>query len=107
MTKKARADKPPVLSITSVNQSGRDSLGQLLAEPVAGRVQPALDRADRTLELVAHLLERLSLDVERDQRATIEVAELRQSAPDLLRALVAQQVIERRPRLGLERRERI
>ena len=79
----------------------RPVVGQLLAEPVSGRVQPPLDRADRAGELVAHLLERLPLDVERDQRPTVEIAEPIEATPNLPRPLRAQQIIQRRSPLAL------
>src|SRR5437868_2064267 len=54
---------------------GFDVLGQ----PLAGDVQPPLDRADRGVERVRHLDERLPADVERHERLAVEPAELLQA----------------------------
>jgi len=43
----------------------------LAGQPFPGDVQPPLDRAQRRLELVAHLQQRLSVDVERHQRVAV------------------------------------
>src|SRR5438445_11473899 len=48
---------------------------ELVAQPVAGRVQPPLDRTDRAVELGAHLLQRASLEVERDKGPAVEIAQ--------------------------------
>src|SRR5579863_9841420 len=60
---------------------------QLVAQPVAGRVQPALDRADRAVELGAHLLNRAPLEIEGDERPAVQVAQAIETVADTLRIL--------------------
>src|SRR5438067_123579 len=55
---------------------------QRLLQAVARHVQTPLDRADRRLELTAHLLERLAADVEGDERRAVNRLELLQPRPD-------------------------
>src|SRR6266404_2286798 len=57
---------------------------QLPAQPVAGHVQPALDRADGRLELAAHLLERTAVNVKRHQRLLVDRLEALQARPHFL-----------------------
>src|SRR5437899_9036388 len=61
----------------------RRAVLQLLAQPVAGHVQTPLDRADRRLELAAHLLERAALDVEGQQRLAVGRLQAVQAAVQL------------------------
>ena len=62
-----------------------------MRQPLPRYVQPALDRADRRAELVAHLQQRLAVEVERHERIAIERRQLVEARSDL------------RPALGVER----
>src|SRR5260370_15686790 len=66
-----------------------------LAQPVAGHVQAALDRADRRLELARHLLQGATLDVEGDQRSAVKRLEPIQTVPDLRAIFAADHLVER------------
>src|SRR5712692_3853404 len=54
---------------------------ELPAQPLAGHVQTPLDRADRRLELAAHLLERSAANVKRLQRLPVQGLEAVQTVP--------------------------
>ncbi len=55
----------------AVPHSGGLKVAQGVLEPSPGRVQPTLDRADGAREPVAHLLQRLTLEVEGFQRFAV------------------------------------
>ena len=58
-------------------------------------MQAPLDRANRRRELVAHFDQRLALDVERDQRAAIELGQPVQPLVKLVDPLACQQRCQR------------
>src|SRR5258708_3456916 len=74
---------------TNATRSSHDDqhIAQLVAQPVAGRVQPALDRADGAVELGAHLLNRAPLEVEGDEGPAVEIAQAVKTVADTLRIL--------------------
>src|SRR5919204_3991946 len=75
---------------------------QILPEPVPGHVQPPLDRADRRLELAAHLLERAAANVKRHERRPIDRLEPVEAGPQLGFLLALEQIVERAAAVGFE-----
>src|SRR5437879_4190794 len=69
---------------------------QLLAQPLAGHVQPTLDGADRRRELARHLLQRAATQVERLQRRPVQRLETVQTLAQLRPLLGADQRLQRR-----------
>src|SRR5438445_2792550 len=68
---------------------------ELVAQPVAGRVQPPLDRAHRAVELGAHLLQRASLEVESHEGPPVEIAQAIETFADTSCVLVLNDPLER------------
>src|SRR5260370_20216124 len=92
----------PNLSVVTKQSLSADRLAirlQLPAQPLAGHVQPALDRADRRFELTAHLLERSAANVERLQRLPVQRLEPAETVPELAALLGTDHLIER---IGLD-----
>src|SRR5262245_30055679 len=75
----------------------------LLLQPVASDVQTPLDGADGRLEVAAHLLQRLTADVEGDQGGPIDRLQPLQPPPQLLAQLGPDHLVQGRGagRLGV------
>ena len=67
---------------------------QLLGQSLSRHVQSTFDRADRRVEVVAHLAQRLPLDVEGHQRISVETAQTREARVNLRAALAGQHVFQ-------------
>ena len=83
-------------SITSSWCRSRWRTPALVLQPVAGDVQPALDGADRRLELAAHLLQRPAADVERHQRLAVQRLQPLQAAYSSPACSLADHRVQRR-----------
>ena len=68
---------------------------QLGLQPLAGGVEPTLDRPDRRIEAVGDLDQRLALDVEGDQDLAVDGLDPCQCLPEVLGALAGDQLVER------------
>ena len=68
---------------------------QLGLQPLAGGVEPTLDRPDRRIEAVGDLDQRLALDVEGDQDLAVDGLDPRQRLPEVLGAFAGDQPVER------------
>lgn len=75
--------------------SGGLQISQLFPEPMPGGMQPPLDRPDRAREVIAHLLQRLPVEVEGDQGIPIEIPQPTNPFPQLSSLLAGDQTFPR------------